>query len=72
MPILENGTKLGSGKAYNIGFTSALIHLDWTTDSEFIVANSQAGELYWFSASGKSTVTASATKEFEYQTFTCT
>lgn len=72
MPILDQGTKLGVGKAYNIGFTSALIHLDWTTDSEFIVANSQAGELYWFSASGKSTVTASATKEFEYQTFTCT
>jgi WD40 repeat protein len=72
MAIQDGGMKLGKGKAYNIGFTSSLLHLDWTTDSEFIVASSQAYELYWFSVNGKSTVTASATKAFEYQTFTCT
>jgi len=49
MPI-SDGTSLEKGKAYNIGFTSSLTHLDWTKDSEFIVANSQAYELYWLSA----------------------
>jgi len=45
--------------------------LDWTKDSQFVVATSQAYELYWASANSHSTVNASATKDFEYQTFTC-
>ena len=67
---IKNG-KLCKGRAYNIGFTSALTHLDWSKDSDFIVANSQAYELYWASASTGRTINASATKGLEWNTWTC-
>lgn len=69
--FVENDRTLKKGKAYNIGFTSALTHIDWTKDSIGVVATSQAYELYWATTTG-SNINASATKDFEYQTFTCT
>jgi len=67
---IDNKKFARSGR-YNIGFTSALTHLDWTADSQFIVANSQAYELYWISASTGRTINASSTKELEFSTWTC-
>ena len=68
---VENNNSLKKGRAYNIGFTSSLTHIDWTKDSQFVVATSQAYELYWMSRDGNTT-SASSTKDFEYQSFTCT
>lgn len=51
---ISNGKKLSILKKINVGMSSALLHLDWSTDSSSIVANSQAYELKFISLdSGK-------------------
>ena len=51
--------------------TSAVTHLDWSSDSEFIVVNSLAFELKFMSLSSKKLVSASASLGIEWNTWTC-
>lgn len=51
--------------------TSALTHLDWSTDGEYVVANSQAYEIFWVSSSSYSRMTASSAKDIDWYTWTC-
>jgi hypothetical protein len=56
----------------NARVSSAINHLDWSSDSEYILINSQALELLIFSVSSKSMAKASGMKDEEWQTMTCT
>ena len=56
----------------NVGFTSALTHLDWSTDSQNIVCNSQAYELKYCNISSKGPISSSSAKDIEWDTWTCT
>jgi hypothetical protein len=38
--VLDNGKKLHKVAAVNLGISSALTHLDWSTDSNSVVLNS--------------------------------
>ena len=53
------------------GLTSALTHLDWSSDSKQIVVNSSAFELKFFSISNIKPISASAAKDIEWHTWTC-
>ena len=54
------------------GLTSALTHLDWSSDSKQIVVNSSGFELKFFSISNIKPISASAAKDIEWYTWTCT
>jgi WD40 repeat protein len=60
-------------KRYNffVGLTSALLHLDWSTDSQSIVLNSLAYELKFVNVHGKNVMAASASKDIDWATWTC-
>ena len=45
------------------GLTSSLTHLDWSSDSNYIVVNSSAFELKFFSLSNMKSVSASKVKD---------
>ena len=51
--------------------TFTVTHLDWSTDGEYVVANSQAYEIFWVSSSSYSRITASSAKDIDWYTWTC-
>jgi WD40 repeat protein/Ca2+-binding EF-hand superfamily protein len=55
----------------NAGLTSALLHLDWSEDSNFLVVNSQAYELKFVDINSKKQIAASAMKDTDWATWTC-
>jgi WD40 repeat protein len=55
----------------NPRFTSALTHLDWSSDSNFVVCNSLAFELKFLNISQKNLVSASAAVDIDWNTWTC-
>lgn len=55
----------------NPRFTSSLTHLDWSSDSNFIVCNSLAFELKFLNVEAKGLVNASAAVDIEWNTWTC-
>jgi microtubule-associated protein-like 6 len=62
--------KLSSIKVLDIAMTSALTHLDWSTDSSSIVINSQAYELFWVDTDDYSRIDASGAKDIDWYTWT--
>lgn len=68
--VKSNGQQLKRVKSVNLGLSSALTHLDWTFDATTVLVNSQGYELLWYNVAGQDKVNASATKGFEYATFT--
>lgn len=67
-----NNNKLQTKGVIKAGLTSALTHLDWSADSEFLVINSQAYELKFASVSSLKSVSASSSRDIEWFTWTCT
>lgn len=55
----------------NPRFTSALTHLDWSEDSNYVVCNSLAFELKFLNLSAKNLIAASAAASIEWNTWTC-
>lgn len=55
----------------NPRFTSALTHLDWSEDSNFVVCNSLAFELKFLNLNAKNLIAASAAADIEWNTWTC-
>jgi WD40 repeat protein/Ca2+-binding EF-hand superfamily protein len=73
-PILVyefDGKILKVHASITVGFTSALLHLDWSEDSSFIVANSQAYELKFADVNGKKQAYAKGMKDVEWSSWTC-
>ena len=64
--------KLQTKGVIKAGLTSALTHLDWSADSDFLVVNSQAYELKFSSVSTMKPVSASSSKDIDWATWTCT
>jgi WD40 repeat protein len=69
--VTENGKKLQKIAAVNLGISSAVTHLDWTTDSNSVVINSQAYELMWLDVNSQTRIGASSAKNIDYATWTC-
>ena len=55
----------------SVGFTSALLHLDWSTTSDSIVCNSQAAELKFLNVKGQKQMRSADTKDIKWQTWSC-
>jgi len=66
----DNG-KISKGKVVDVGMTSALTHIDWSTDSQFVVCNSQAYEIFWVNAETYDRINASDSKDIDWYTWTC-
>lgn len=67
-----DGSKMSKAGAFNLGISSALIHLDWSLDSSSVVINSQGYELMWYDINGKTKINASSAKDIDFHTWTCT
>jgi WD40 repeat protein/Ca2+-binding EF-hand superfamily protein len=66
-----DGRSLAPFASIRIGFTSALLHLDWSEDSSIVMANSQAYELKFADVRSKQQVSAKAVRDVEWATWTC-
>ena len=66
--VKMNGDKLEKSKHFTHG-SSALLHLDWDTDSSAISLNTQAYE-YMFYDSSAGRLTSSATADYRWATWT--
>ena len=66
-----NNSKLQTKGMIKAGLTSALTHLDWSSDSEFLVINSQAYELKFASVLALKNVSASGSRDTDWFTWTC-
>ena len=67
---VEDNGKISKGKVVDVGMSSALTHLDWSSDSEYVVVNSQGYELFWVNTSSYERVTASSAKDIDWYTWT--
>mmetsp|Transcript_34584 Transcript_34584/g.25723 ORF Transcript_34584/g.25723 Transcript_34584/m.25723 type:complete len:193 (-) Transcript_34584:413-991(-) len=68
--VVDQGKQLQLIKTINVGSTSAILHIDWSADSNIIQVNTQSYELLWCDTAGKP-VYASSVKDTEWQTWTC-
>lgn len=68
--VLDNGKKLHKIAAVNLGISSALTHLDWSTDSNSVVLNSQAYELMWLDVNSQQRINASGAKNIDWFSWT--
>lgn len=68
---VEANGKISRGKAIDVKMTSALTHLDWSTDSQYIVCNSQAYEIFWVCVDSYERLNASSSKDIDWYTWTC-
>lgn len=66
-----DGKSMKNHGLINAGLTSALLHLDWSEDSNFLVVNSQAYELKFVDINGKKQIAASSMKDTNWATWTC-
>lgn len=64
--VLDNGRTLQKLASVNMGISSALTHLDWSTDSNTIVLNSQGYELMWLDINSKKAMSASSSKDIDF------
>ncbi|KAM9469471.1 echinoderm microtubule-associated protein-like 2 isoform 2-T2 [Clarias gariepinus] len=69
--VTENGRKY-SRVSKCTGHSSYVTHIDWSTNSQYIVTNSGDYEiLYWEASSGKHITSADAVRNLEWATSTC-
>ncbi|XP_053503201.1 echinoderm microtubule-associated protein-like 2 isoform X2 [Ictalurus furcatus] len=69
--VTENGRKY-SRVSKCTGHSSYVTHLDWSTNSQYIVTNSGDYEiLYWEASSGKHITSAEVVRNLEWATSTC-
>jgi len=68
--VLDNG-QLSQYAVVNARITSAITHLDWSINSDFLVINSLAFELKFISVYDKKVITASIACEVQWNTWTC-
>lgn len=61
----------GKPKKINAGLTSALLHLDWSTDSSICVVNSQAYEMKFVDMGAGKNAKSSACADVEFASWTC-
>ena len=67
------GNKFGKQWVVNAGITSALLHLDWSSDSSCIILDSEAYELEFVMTETQppKVASASACKDMDWHTWTC-
>ena len=67
---IDDKGELGPVKSVNLRLSSAMLHVDWTSDGNVVILNSQSYELMWYDLSSESRVNASDAKDFEYHQWT--
>ena len=63
--------KFGKSQVINAGLTSALLHIDWSTDSSIALVNSEAYEMKFVDMHAGKNAISSACKDVEFATWTC-
>ena len=61
--VSVSNSSIKAYKTINGRISSALLHLDWSSDSQFLIVNSQAYELMFYSVESKAMVNASSMKD---------
>ena len=65
-----NGKTLQKLASCDIKISSAVTHLDWSSDSRYVVVNSQAYELMFLDITTKRVISASSAKDIDWFTWT--
>ena len=68
--VLDGGKKLQKVAAVDIKISSAVIHLDWSSDGNTVAVNSEAFELMWLDVNTKKVLNASSVKDTDWYTWT--